>query len=85
MADNKDYTTSTPEALRAEEKKIKRQGITAAVLIGFLIGVMIFGVVTSGFGFVYIVIPLLLISGIYRHSKKLSEELKKIQEAIHAK
>jgi len=64
---------------------MKRKEITAAVIIGFLVGVMIYGVAKSGFDFTYIVIPLILIGGIARHSQKLKQELKAIRAAINAK
>ena len=63
MSDSKDYLKMTPEELSAEEKKLKRGEIISAVLVGFLVGVMIFGIAKNGFGFLYIFIPVLLILG----------------------
>lgn len=83
--DNKDYATLTHEALLAEEKKLKRQEITSAVLIGFLIGVIIYGVAKGGFGFLFIGISLFLIFGISRNSKDLKQNLKQIRAEINAR
>ncbi len=80
--ENKDYAKWTLEELLLEEKKIKRKEVTAAVLIGFLIGVIVYGVAQNGFGFLYIFIPGILILGIYRNSQRLKQDLKQIREAI---
>jgi hypothetical protein len=85
MAEAKDYSALTLEELLAEEKKIKRNEITGAVVIGFLVGVMIFGVASNGFGIIYTVIPILLIGGIARHSGKQKQVLREIQTVIRAK
>ncbi len=85
MSDNKDYSKMAPEALRTEEKKIKKMEITSAVIIGFLMGVIIYGVAKNGIGLIYIFIPLLLITGMVRHSQKLKRNLRQIQAAMNAK
>jgi len=85
MANNKDYSKLTLEELLIEEKKIKKNEIINAVIIGFLIGVMIYGIATKGFGFLYIFIPLLFISGTYKNAQKLKHNLKQIQAEINAK
>ena len=56
--------------------------ITAAVIIGFLIGVMIYGVANEGLGFVYTFIPLMLIIAVGRNSKKTEEDLKQVRGVI---
>jgi len=85
MSENKDYAALALSELLAEEKKIKQQEITAAVIIGFLVGVMIYGVAKSGFGFIYIAIPLLLIYGIYKYAQRLKHNLKQIQAEINTR
>ncbi len=85
MSENTDYSERTLEDLQKEEKKIVNEGITAAVIVGFLIGVMLYGLVKSGFGFIYTAIPLFIIYSINRYSKKRKGELKQIQAAIKAK
>lgn len=75
----------TLEELLAEEKKIKRNEITSAVIIGFLIGIIVYGVAMNGFGIIYTFIPLLLIYWIYKHSQKQKESLKEIQTEINAR
>ena len=66
MPENKAYAKWTLEELLAEEKKIKKRETLAAGIIGFLIGIIVYGVATSGSGFLYIAIPLVLIYGIYK-------------------
>lgn len=85
MLDNKDYAKLTLEELLLEEKKIKRNEITAAVMIGILIGVMVFGVAKNGIGFLYIFIPSILIIGIYKNSQKQKQNLTQIQAYISDK
>ena len=85
MLDDKDYSKSTLEDLLTEEKKIKKKETTSAVIIGVLIGVIVYGVAKSGIGFIYIFIPLILIYGFYRNSQKLKHNLKQIQVEINAK
>jgi len=80
--EKKDYSLLDPEALRLEEKKIRRKEIISAVLIGFLFGIIIYGVANNGFGFIYVVIPLILIIGIVRHSKSLKAELMQVRSEI---
>ena len=85
MSDNKDYSKLALEALRTEEKKIKKMEITSAVIIGFLTGVIIYGVAKNGIGLIYIIIPLILITGMVRHSQKLKRNLRQIQAAMNEK
>jgi len=85
MANNKDYSKLTLEELLIEEKKIKKNQTISAFIIGVLIGVMIYGVARNGIGFIYIFIPLILISGIYKNSQRLKNNLKQIQAEINAK
>lgn len=85
MSENKDYAKLALEALLTERKKIKNKEIISAFAIGFLVGVMIYGIVKNGIGFIYIAIPLILIIGIVRHAQKLKQELKQIQAAMKNK
>ncbi len=83
--DNKDYSKLTLEELIVEEKKIKRNQIISAIIIGFLIGVIVYGIAKNGFGFLYIFIPLFLIYGIYKNSQRLQHNSKQIQVEIGSK
>ncbi len=83
--DNKDYSKLALGELLTEEKKIKKMEITAAVVIGFLIGVIVYGVAKNGFGFLYIFILLLLIAGIAKNSQNLRKKQKQIRAEISAK
>ena len=82
MPDIKDYANMTLKELSTAEQKLKRSEILSAVLVGFLVGVMIFGVAKNGFGFLYIFIPILLIVGIVKNSKTQKNNLKEIREEI---
>ena len=85
MLDSKDYSKLTLEELLTEEKKIKKNEIISAVIIGFSIGIIVYGVAKNGIGFLHIFIPLLLIYGIYKNSQKLKHNLKQIQEEINTR
>jgi hypothetical protein len=85
MLDKKDYSKLTLEELMLEEKKIKQNEILSAGFIGFCVGIMIFGLVKNGFGFLYIIIPLVLISAFYKNSQVQKEKLKEIQNEISNK
>ncbi|WP_310393466.1 hypothetical protein [Hymenobacter sp.] len=85
MLDKKDYSKLTLEELLAEERKVKKNETFSAGLIGFLIGVMVYGIVKNGFGFLYIAIPLFLISVIYRNSQIQKQNLKQVRAEINVK
>jgi F0F1-type ATP synthase assembly protein I len=85
MSDSKDYLKMTPKELSAAEKKLKRSEIISAVLVGFLVGIMIYGIAKNGFGFLYIFIPVLLILGIVKNSQKQKSDLKKIRVEIESR
>lgn len=79
MTDQKDYAPLTLEALRAEEQKLKRQSFTGNLLIGFLAGVMIYGLVKNGFGLLYTAIPLLIIAVVAKNGQSLQAKLKAVR------
>lgn len=81
--DNKSYTELTTEALLTEEKKIKNNQFLVAGITGFLIGVIIFGLVKNGFGFLYAFICLLLILLINKNSKEQKQKLVQLREEIN--
>lgn len=85
MSDSKDYTKLRLEELLNEQKELKKKERLSALIIGFLIGVMIFGVAANGFGFLYIFIPLILISWIIKDSQKQKEILKAVQQEIETR
>jgi hypothetical protein len=82
MLYKKDYTTLTLEELFVEEKKVKKTELLSAGLVGFLIGVMVYGVVKNGFGYLYLAIPLFLITIIYKNSQIQKQNLAQIQAEI---
>ncbi|WP_345237519.1 hypothetical protein [Hymenobacter saemangeumensis] len=85
MPDSMEHSELPLTELLAEEKKIKKNQAFAAGSIGFLVGVIIFGIIKSGFGFITIALPLLLIAGIYKSSQPQKQKLQQIQAAIIAK
>ena len=85
MFDKKDYSKLTLKELLIEEKKVKKNEAFSAGLIGLLVGVMIYGVVKNGFGFLYLAIPLFLISVIFKNSQIQKQNLKQIQTEINVK
>lgn len=85
MSENKDYTKLSLEELLAEEKKIKKMEITSSVIIGALVGVLIYGVAKKGLGFLHIFLPLIIIFGINKNTQKIKQNLKQIQAEIEDK
>lgn len=83
MADKKDYTALTAEDLLTELKKIRQKEFTSGIFAGFLIGIMIYGLAKHGFGLIYTLIPIILISINYRYSKVLKETRREIQSETH--
>lgn len=82
MEANKDYARMTTEELLVEEKKTRNELIIAAVMIGFLIGVMVFGFARNGFGILYTVIPLGLIYLTHRNSNTSREKMARIKAEL---
>ncbi|NVO30471.1 FUSC family protein [Hymenobacter lapidiphilus] len=82
MPNDRDYAALPLEELLAEEKSIKRNQLLSAGTIGFLVGVMVYGLVKSGFGFLYLAIPLFLIAMIYRNSQGQKQTLAQIRQEI---
>ncbi|NJN44894.1 MAG: hypothetical protein HC806_09370 [Anaerolineae bacterium] len=78
--ENKDYSTLTDVELLAEKKKLKNAKILHAALIGFLAGILIFGVVSwilspkkqIGF-FIPMLIPIAFIYGLVKNPKTNQE------------
>lgn len=71
MSNDQDFAELPLEQLREEKKKIKRQELTGSIFVGFLIGVIIYGVATKGFGFLHIFLPGILIAAAVRYSQVL--------------
>ncbi|MCI4649467.1 hypothetical protein [Phaeodactylibacter sp.] len=79
MTDKMDYAQWTLEALHAEENKLKRQNLTGNIFIGFLAGVMIYGLVKNGFGLLYTAIPLLIIAVLAKSGQSIQARLKVVR------
>lgn len=85
MEANKDYTNMSVEDLMVEEKKARKEQILTAVLMGFMVGVLAFGVATDGFRLVKVVFPIALFYVFYRSGKKTSERLAAIRAELGRK
>ena len=85
MSDPKDYTQLKLEELEAARKKIKKNEIVSSVLVGFLVGVIIYGLVNQGPGFLYIFLSVALILLIVRNSKNQKEKLREIEAEIQTR
>ena len=64
----KNISELTIQEIESETKKMKKADTFSRFLIGFLFGIMLYGLVTKGFGFIYTAIPIFLGYGIYKHS-----------------
>jgi hypothetical protein len=80
-----DYSKLTLEELLIEQKKIKKQQMYTAGLIGLLIGVIVYGLVINGFGWLYIGISVFMIYIIGQGAKKLKQTLDQIVAEINKK
>ncbi len=68
----------TDEELLKEAKKKRSASITNAVLIGFLIGIVIYSIFNNSLGFLTLVIPLFLIYKLSKNSKYNTKELESL-------
>jgi hypothetical protein len=73
----KELSALTDQELLAEAKKIKSASIINAFLIGFLIGVLVFSIVKSRFGFLALIL-LYFVYKLVNNSKYDKEELDRI-------
>ena len=85
MSEIKDYSKLSLEELVTEQKKIKKQQMYTAGLIGMLIGVIVYGLVINGFGWLYIGISVFMIYIINSGSKKLKQHQELIKAEISKK
>jgi hypothetical protein len=70
-------TELTDQELLQEAKKMKSTAIINAVLIGFLIGIVIYSVMKNSLGFLTL-IPLFLVYKLINNSKNSKEELENL-------
>jgi uncharacterized membrane protein YoaK (UPF0700 family) len=85
MAEIKDYSKLTREELFLEQKQVKRQQLYAAGIIGFFIGVIVYGFLSNGFGWVYISISLFMIYLTNKNSKAYQQNLEQIKAELENK
>jgi hypothetical protein len=74
---SKNLSELTDQELLLEAKKMKSTTITNAVLIGFLIGIVIYSVVKNSLGFLTL-IPLFLAYKLINNSKHNKQELENL-------
>jgi uncharacterized membrane protein len=67
----------TDQELLQAAKKMKSASVMNAFLIGFLIGIVVYGIVKNGFGF-FMLIPLFLIYKLVNNSKYSNKELENV-------
>ncbi|HEY0040316.1 MAG TPA: hypothetical protein VGB71_06610 [Flavisolibacter sp.] len=73
----KELTELTDEELLQEARKMKSTSITNAVLIGFLIGIVVYSIVKNSLGFLTL-IPLFFAYKLLNKSKHDSKELENL-------
>ena len=77
MLENKDYSKMTLEELMSEEKKMKSQKISTALLIGLLIGIAVYSATHKG-----LVLPVILLIFAFLIGYRNSQTMKGIQAEI---
>ncbi|WP_353718940.1 hypothetical protein [Dyadobacter sp. 676] len=77
MLSNKDYSKMTLEELVSEEKKLKTQKITIAVLIGVVVGIAVYAATHKSF-----ILPVILFIVSFMIGRRNSEHLRNIQAEI---
>lgn len=80
MASEKEYTEMTLEELVSEEQKLKSNKTTTAVLVGFFIGVGVFGAVTKGS-----IVPLFMWIFALLIGSNYSNKVKKVRAEIESR
>mgnify|MGYP006948859618 CR=1 FL=1 len=75
----------TEGELRAAEKKTRKEQLLNAVLMGFMVGVLAFGVATQGFRLVPILFPSAMIYVFYRMSRKTDQRMTEIRAELERK
>ena len=75
----KELSELTDQELMEEAKKIKPSPIIDAFFIGFLVGIIIYSVVANSWGFLTL-IPLFMIYGLLKKSKKYTALKKELKE-----
>jgi hypothetical protein len=85
MAEIKDYSKLTREELLIEQKQVKRQQLYAAGIIGFFIGVIVYGFLRNGFGWVFISISLFMIYLTNKNAKTYQNNLEQIKAELENK
>jgi uncharacterized membrane protein YoaK (UPF0700 family) len=89
MDASKDYTHMSLEELVGEEKKARREQITVSVLIGFMVGVLVFALVSAiiakSFSTVAVLLPAALVYVFYRLAVKSTQRLAGIRAELGRK
>jgi hypothetical protein len=85
MSEIKDYSLLTVPELQEEQKKIKKQQFFTALLIGFFIGIVVYGLIVNGFDWVYIAISAFMLFFLGKGSTKIKKTLVEIEQELSKK
>lgn len=85
MEASTDLTRMSLDELQRAEKRTRNERITVAVLIGFLIGVIIYGVATKGLGLLHTLLPAGLIILLTRSMGKTNQRMAAIRAELGKK
>jgi hypothetical protein len=82
MENNTNYETWSLEALQKEKKKLKQQQLFSATFIGFLLGVIVYSLVTNGFKWLPLFLSVGLIYLVYRNAINIKQQIERVQTEI---
>lgn len=80
MMNQRGFSEYTDQELLTEAKKMKSSAVISALMIGFMIGVVIYGFANNNLGF-FALIPLLLVFKIF-HKPENNRKIKAIKEVM---
>ena len=79
LKDSRDFSRLSDEELLTEAKQNRPSPIFDATFIGFLVGVIIYGVVASSWGF-FLLVPLFLVYLMTKKPKRHAELQKELKD-----
>lgn len=87
MEANKDYTGMSLEELVAEEKKARKERLLVSVLIGFMVGVLAFALVSAvvagkDFRLISILLPSIMVYVFYRMAVRTNQRMAAIRAEL---
>ena len=85
METTTDLTRMSVEELQKAEKRIRTARITVAMFIGFLIGVIVYGLATKGFGLLHTMLPGGMILLLARSSANINQRMGEVRAELSRK